>query len=522
MFVYLFGSAFVREQRCSRAAVNINFVKIFKFSLSIFNFYVIINLYNSLISAAFEYMDMHSINRFFMIRGAYMKRKTSACLALLLTFVFILNGCSLRVSTIDELIQPPQVQGLNEGIRAALESHIGSLYTLKSPAVGDYRSAFVLSDLDKDGSDEAIAFYQMNNSMSTVHMMLLCHDGESWTMMQDIEGQGNGVYSVHFADFNNDGIEEIVVGWEAYNNKLKRGVSVYSYQKKDAGYLLPLTANLTFSAMAIVDMDEDGSDELLLFSIDSTGYPVEATARLYGYEKNAIELVSEAALDNRVTAYTNVCIQQNIDGNGVAVYVDGTKGESSMITDVVMWDDVGKRLKSVFYDESTHSNLQTLRGLRVPARDVNGDGIVEIAGQEALDSDVDPDYAALIRWSQVQGGSDRLNSLKTIGFSVINFYDGYMVALPVSWVSKLVLSYDEKRRSMILGDWRTGEDNVIIQRNIVNIVAVTRSEWRSHPYSDYTELIKNGDLVYVAKIVCQDTDLPISIEELKENIAIYV
>lgn len=447
-----------------------------------------------------------------------MKRKLTGCLIVLLAFVLILNSCALRITTIDELISPPRVQDLNKGIRTALEGKIGSVYTLKSPSTGDDRSAFVLSDLNGDGHNEAIAFYQINSSLNNVRMMLFQNDGSKWSAVQELEGQGNGVYSVDFADFDHDGVKEVVVGWEAYNNKLKRGLSIYRYVPGAALPLQPVSVNLTFSAKAIVDIDEDQNDELLLFSIESSKYPSEAMARLYGYnESGQWALTSEAVLDGSVSSYTNVCIQKNVDGKGVAVYVDGTKGETSMITERVVWDDAVKMIKAPFYDETLRATRSTMKGLRVLTRDINGDGMIEIAGQEAIKNNVDTKYAALVHWSQVKN-----DALNTIGYSLINFNDGYMIAMPSDWVPNFTLFYNEKERMLILGEWSTNEKNESVQRNIMSIIAVQRSEWKANPKDGYTQLLENGDLVYAAKLLIADAAVPFTVEDLKDNIAIYV
>lgn len=447
-----------------------------------------------------------------------MKRKIYASFAFLLLLAFLFSGCSIQFRTVDELITPPKQQELNEEILNVLKEEIGSVYTLKIPSSGDNRSAFLLYDLDGDGFEEAIAFYQLNNAMNTVHMMLFRQVNGKWTSLQTVEGQGNGVYSVVFADLNNDGSQEIIIGWEAYNNKLKHGLSVYSYQPSNKTPLSLVSGSLSFAAMTVVDIDEDKKKELLLFTIDTSVSPTQSYAHLYGFnDKNIWGLRSETILDGNVTSYPNVSVQQNVDGNGVAVYVDGTKGETSMITEMIIWDKEAEAIKTVFYDGTIRSTPSTLRGFRVTARDINGDGIVEIPSQEALDNkELDNTLVSLVKWSQVQNGS-----LVPIGYSLINFYDGYMVAIPDAWATKLLVSYDKKARVLLLGDWSAGPNTESIQRNVISIVAMHRSEWKAGQ-SGYEELMKSGDMVCAAKMLTADENVPLTIESLKNNIAIYM
>lgn len=439
-----------------------------------------------------------------------MKKKAFFCLVFILVLMLIMNGCSLQFATIEELISPPQVQALNSGILAALENKIGAVYTLKTPASGENRSAFILSDLDGNGSNEAVAFYQLNNKMNTVRMMFFQNNGESWQAVQEIEGQGNDVYSVSFADFNNDGVQELVVGWESYNNKTKRGVSIFSYQPAaQANPIEIIASNLPFSAMAVLDIDEDLEDDLLLFSIDTSKNPSEASAKMYGYdEQKKWGLISETQMDGSVSAYTNVFIQQNVDGSGPALYIDGNKGDSAMITEIVRWDSSVKALR-------VPNSGMLLSGLRVPTRDVNRDGVAEIAVQEAVSGNTDSKYVTMVRWNQIQK-----NTLRPISLSLINFYDGYMINVPESWASKVVIRYNPERRSMVISEWSMVDN--LSGREVMNILAVPRSEWKNTPYSDYTELLKSGELVYVAKMMSDDADLSYQLEELKRNIVVYM
>lgn len=446
-----------------------------------------------------------------------MKRKRIAGLLFLLVFLFVFNSCSIPITTIDELILPPQAQALNEGIRSALESRIGSVYTLKTPTSGDNRSAFITSDMDGDGQNEAVAFYQLNNNLNTVHMMVFTtgSSGE-WKAVQQVEGQGNGVYSVNFADFNNDGVQELVVGWEAYNNKLRRGVTVYSYGASQTGHpVTPVSGNLTFSAMEVLDMNEDMQDELLLCSIDSSRTPSEASARLYGYNEEGLwSVLGETVLDGNVTSYTSTFVQKNVDGKGVTVYVDGTKGQAAMITEKIIWNKESQTLEAPFYDSAKSTTSLTLRNIRVHTRDVNGDGVAEIAMLEPSLTTVEAKYASMIRWCQSEG-----SQLKTVGHSLVNFYDGYMVTVPDEWVTRLAVFYEESGRSLTISD--AGSAVGQVRRDFVNIRAMARSEWHSSPPEGYTELAKNSDLVYVAACIDTGADVPFTIEELINNAVIY-
>ena len=86
------------------------------------------------------------------------KQFFSLCSVLL---AFFLSGCSIGVN-VDNMLTPPKLSGQQEQIYQALKDTTGSAISLKYPKSGSYLSAFIVSDIDGDGLDEAIVFYEKN------------------------------------------------------------------------------------------------------------------------------------------------------------------------------------------------------------------------------------------------------------------------------------------------------------------------------------------------------------------------
>ena len=75
--------------------------------------------------------------------------------------VMLLSGCTFSTS-IDGLLSPPKLSLEQEQIYDALRRAAGSSISLKYPKTGGYLSAFIVSDIDGDGEDEALVFYEKN------------------------------------------------------------------------------------------------------------------------------------------------------------------------------------------------------------------------------------------------------------------------------------------------------------------------------------------------------------------------
>ena len=83
--------------------------------------------------------------------------KIRAILALLMTV--LLTGCSMGVS-VENLLTPPKLDAQQNEIYQALISSSGAAIQLKYPKSGDYRSAFVVRNIDGEESEEAFVFYE--------------------------------------------------------------------------------------------------------------------------------------------------------------------------------------------------------------------------------------------------------------------------------------------------------------------------------------------------------------------------
>ena len=95
--------------------------------------------------------------------------------AALLTLIF--SGCSFRLSGINELLKPPKPYGTNDELQAAFEESVGGDVVFKAPVSGEFRSSFIVKDIDGDGSDEAIAFYSESSADTSVMISLFNYKG---------------------------------------------------------------------------------------------------------------------------------------------------------------------------------------------------------------------------------------------------------------------------------------------------------------------------------------------------------
>ena len=72
-----------------------------------------------------------------------------------------LSSCS--AASVEELLSPPRLDEEQTAIYEALRTAAGGSVSLKYPKSGQYRSAFVVENIDDEPTNEAIVFYEKPN-----------------------------------------------------------------------------------------------------------------------------------------------------------------------------------------------------------------------------------------------------------------------------------------------------------------------------------------------------------------------
>ena len=81
-------------------------------------------------------------------------------IVLVLAMLLLSTGCSLNFFSTDSLLKPPALTGKSGEVQEAFDKLMsGKTFQLKTPVKGEYKSAFVLYDIDNDSEEEALVFY---------------------------------------------------------------------------------------------------------------------------------------------------------------------------------------------------------------------------------------------------------------------------------------------------------------------------------------------------------------------------
>ena len=425
-------------------------------------------------------------------------KKALAAICIILVML-VCSGCSLRISSsIDDLISPISPFGDNADIKSAMDEFAKNGYSLKAPNKGKYITAYNFFDIDSDGEDEAIAFYEPSDNLGTVYMTVIKRSNKEWNVIDNIEGLGADVSSLDFADINGDGNDELIVCWDRISNSTNHELALYEYDRdSDKNHLRCFYSGITVNNYIAVDMKGDSVKELLLFELNSGNYS-SAKAELYSFKENKARLLGETKLDAHITSYVNLRVEKV--GSQKRVYADalGTNG-SSMLTELIYWSDNYYSIMSPFYNYSSGVTSGTTRSILLQSRDINGDGRIEIPRDKNIKKL--PKTVSCVDWRVYKN-----TILIHTDYSLSPKSDGYLVIIPDKYIDKIKVEYDSRQRLMTV---KSKSDN----REVFSVRSVLKATYDEKEFENYTQVFSDKGYCYLAK-TGNSKDVKISINEL--------
>ncbi|MBQ8725049.1 MAG: hypothetical protein IJY74_05190 [Oscillospiraceae bacterium] len=355
-----------------------------------------------------------------------MKKRLSAAVSL----TILLTGCSFG-ATIDSLLVPPGLSQEQDQIYQALQNAVGKDIKLQYPTSGDYLSAFILSDFDRDSSNEALVFYEktgLSAAENTLRMNVLDKDGSSWRSVCDIPAAGAEIEKVIISPIGSDSDVRIVIGYSVAD-QYDRALVVYDYEKGS----LSQCFSESYSLFDIQDLDGSGAKELLVLHADSSG--AKAKAAVYYPDESGQYRKTQLSLRGSCSGFSQVLYEKQPDGSAV-VYADMLTGVTTIQTELFRYD--GSSMSHVLTDESAPS--ETMRPVSCLTLDIDGDGTPEIPVQTVFpgyEGNASDQNIRLTRWMTEEGG---VLTEKYRGYYSVS--DGYAFVLPKEWLADVTAVSD--------------------------------------------------------------------------------
>lgn len=285
---------------------------------------------------------------------------------------------NFNIESVESLLRPPKNAGENAEIQMAFEESVADQYSLRSPLSGDYRSSFILVDLNDDGEEEVVVFYNKSSAVETIRMNILHLTNGEWKSIADFESFHSDVHMVDFADLYGDGNKEIIVGWSAYDQELNKTLCVYKIDFSQQEHMIDKVFSKKYADYMVCDIDNDSKSDILLFEKTSNA-PIRGIKASYlNFKTKRVYISGEYVLDPNINSVVSVCFDNDPVNNFKRFYVDGYKADSGITTDVFYWNNNEKNFNRFNNDKSVSLVTLASRTTNVCCSDIDSDSLIEI------------------------------------------------------------------------------------------------------------------------------------------------
>lgn len=416
--------------------------------------------------------------------------KKIMALTILIFTIFSLAGCSFINWDVSGLLRAPMIPKESLKLQAALDKALGKDSKYIFPQSGNHKSSIVQRDMNGDSKDEAIVFYFSDAKGKTARILVLTDNGDKWDILCDIEGHGSDIDIVSFIDFNNDGKEELIIGWLLYTNEGK-GLSVYDIFSGVGAkeiYSTPYTEMLLLKNAV--------STAPALLSVNLNTHKRTSVAKLTMYKDKELKDITSCEMDGTLTSHKNIT-EAYVSDKNKGIIVDGeTNGTYS--TQILFWN--GKELTNPYYKNKQLNEL-LVRNNNLLCTDIDKDGIIEIPrGSSMPGINVLENYKStlinieLITWNEW----DSNKILKSDFSAVMNPEQHYYFKYPKSFIGNVTVKKEPIAQRYIFyvisSDTTSNEE--LFSISVLNI-----EDWNNrNEQGGWIELRRDSKVVYAASI----------------------
>lgn len=403
-----------------------------------------------------------------------------------------MTGCSLGGS-VDSLLSPPKLSKEQNAVYDALIRSVGKDIRLKYPRAGEYRSAFVFSDIDSEPDREAVVFYEKTGETEgggNVRINIIDRRGGKWTSVYDHAGAGTGIDRILFSELGGSDRQCVIIGYTLLSGE--RSVQVYSYENG----LLTTEYSDSYSTMFTADLERDGNNELILVRPENQMRKASLSSISADPENGEITETSSVALDESATEFVSVAAGY-VGKETPAIFIDGLSG-GQLTTEIVY--SVDGQLRNPLYLGESGLIEKTRRPSGYPCTDIDLDGVIEIPTLTLFPGYFD-DSAGTKLYSTDWNVFDNYSITKKYS-SFYNVSEGYCFILPSRWDGVVTVKRDAATGEAVFCKFRADLLNSTVE--LLRIAVASEEETGALLDEGYMVLKSNNKTNYLVK--CPDLE----------------
>lgn len=418
-------------------------------------------------------------------------------ISLIISGVILLSlcGCEITMSA-DELMHPPRLTEEQEDIyNALLGATENYAVKLKYPRSGDYKSAFVMYDIDSDGMSEALVFYDnatagSSSTEASVNIAVFDEVDGKWMLTDKFQYSCSDIDRIDFLH-NSDGSIDIAIGF--ITGLSERVLDVYNY---NAERKMTQIYQENYTKLFVCDADSDGIDELLVF--DNNYVSMTSVMEIVQPDLN-FEITASVKMHEDISEISNILTNKTPDGK-LLIYVDALNVSNMLITEVISFD--GSSAVNLTYDLSKGYNVQTQRPTGILSEDIDSDGEIEVPSASVFpgyENEEKEKQESAIQWLTLEN-----DTFTRKHYSYYSLNDGYIFIFPERWVGLVTVKYDDEKNETVF--LKNEGPEIDAMPELMRIKAALVGTKLTDNFKDYQFITSNYEYDYYIKLSDDSTE----------------
>lgn len=407
----------------------------------------------------------------------------------------IFTGCSEKI-TIDAMT-PPVLETSYELVNDYIEENLKDC-EIMSFEYNDNKDNAILIDLDGDKSEEGIVFYKGDLDPENIHMIILKKSSDKMNVVSDSTFNGKTILKAEVHDIDADENKEIAI---KYSSSLPDGFIYYEFQNESLNVLKKSINSDYF----FYDLNGDGNEEYFVFDrgdryLDKNGEvvdrdldDVDTRVEMYIVSDDEMILIDKCNIEQ----FTNGVMwwkAGKITNDKEGIFLGNGIGNASY-TSLLILNDKGK-LYDYYYDPEKKVNEETFGKGSLPARDIDGDHIMEFAIDEISAGDEnEPMYK--VNWIDNWYKWDENNRKNYVMSTYYNYYMEILYYIPENMADNFKIdeeNYDDKNISLKFSYYHEG-----VEEGLFAIYAIGNSE-KDKLLDSGARIMKFGNRDYIVNV----------------------
>lgn len=407
-------------------------------------------------------------------------------IAITLLMVF-LTGCA--ANSVEDVLRvpalPSEFMEFNDEINKIKASGMEPV----APSSGSNRQSIQLTDLDGDGIDEGIAFFREMSNTYKVYVYIFKKIDDGYEVRAKIEGAGNAVENVTYADLLGNGDNQLIIGWSVSDSDA-RAVTVYEVRDTEAKKLCEI-ACLYYM---VTDLDSNGVSDLSVVYED----PLDGMQKLAIYAKyeGSILFRSSAPLTQTEEKILRIRTANAADGLP-AVFVEKAFHDTGLITDVIIWN--AGSLQNITYSRRTQQSDMTARGYAMFCEDIDQDGSLEVPLMQAPVRSPQTFEGEMLRGIIWHGFGEK-GDMVPKAFNFRSNSDNWYIMLPLDWEGKVAAMYQQTGGNETAVTFYSYQ-NGMLEKSLFSVYVFSgENRGKRVEQGGYIKLLERSDAIFAAEI----------------------